>query len=182
MSGKAVSQGGRDIGRLSGDQLDQLADDQLVEAIAEALRRRGSQTVSFAESCTGGLLSATFVAIAGISDVYEGSFVTYSNRLKQQVLHVPSSLLRAMGAVSIPVARSMARGVCDVAGTTWGVAVTGIAGPTGGTSERPVGTVCFAWVGPGVEEVDRQQFSGTRTEIQKKSVRHALEGLLTQLG
>ena len=158
------------------------ADIELVSAVAEALRRRGAQTLSFAESCTGGLLSALFASVAGVSDVYLGSVVSYSNQMKEEILRVPISLLRTMGAVSAPVAREMAVGVRDLARTSWAVSITGIAGPGGGSADKPVGTVCFAWVGPGVEKVERQQFSGSRAEIQKKSARHALETLLEQLG
>ena len=160
----------------------QLSDEELVAAVAQVLRARGRQTLSFAESCTGGLLSAIFASVAGVSDVYLGSIVTYSNQMKEQVLHVPPSLLRTMGAVSEAVACAMAHGVKEVAGTQWAVSITGIAGPGGGSSDKPVGSVCFAWVGPGVELVERQQFSGSRGEIQKKSARHALESLLVQLG
>ena len=87
------------------------ADLELVSAVAEALRRRGAQTLSFAESCTGGLLSALFASVAGVSDVYLGSIVSYSNQMKEEILRVPISLLRTMGAVSPPVAREMAVGV-----------------------------------------------------------------------
>lgn len=161
--------------------LQAMPDNELVMAAATGLRLRDSQTIGFAESCTGGLLSATFAAQAGISDVFLGSVVTYSNSVKEQMLGVSPSLLRTVGAVSPQVALEMAEGARRVIGSTWAIGVTGIAGPGGATPDKPVGTVCFAWVGPGFDRSERQQFVGSRSEIQKQSVRHALTILICHL-
>ncbi len=162
-------------------ELNALSDEELVQAAAAELRRRGAHTIGFAESCTGGLLSATFAAVAGVSDVFLGSVVTYSNLVKEQMLRVSPSLLRTVGAVSTQVAVEMADGARRVIGSTWAIGVTGIAGPGGATPDKPLGTVCFAWVGPGFDRSERMQFEGSRVEIQKKSVRYALVVLVYQL-
>lgn len=148
--------------------------------MAEALRSR-SQTVGFAESCTGGLLSATFASQAGVSDVYMGSVVAYANRIKEELLWVPSSLIKSVGAVSTPVARHMAEGARQRLGVEWAVSLTGVAGPGGGSLPKPVGTVCLAVRGPGVDEVEVQLFPGDRMAIQEASARRALELLLDKL-
>lgn len=153
----------------------------LVQELAKRLRERG-HTVSFAESCTGGLLSAFFTELAGVSDVYAGSIVAYSYPVKEKHLGVSPNLLRVMGAVSLPVARQMALGVKNSLGTTWTVSITGIAGPGGGTPQKPVGTVCFGVAGPGVDRVEQVHFSGDRREIQHASAEHALRLLLSELG
>jgi nicotinamide-nucleotide amidase len=141
------------------------------------LRERG-HTLTLAESCTGGLLASQLTAIAGISDIFMGSFVTYSNRMKREILGVPPHILSTLGAVSRPVALHMALGAKALTETTWAVSITGIAGPTGGTDKKPVGTVCFAVVGPGIERASQQHFSGDRTEIQKASVDFAIRHLI----
>lgn len=150
---------------------------ELVGEVVTKLRARG-ETVSFAESCTGGLLSSMFTAQAGVSDVYIGSVVAYSNVIKESILGVPRTQLLSHGAVSIPVARSMALGLRSRFGTTWAVSVTGIAGPGGGSLEKPVGTVCVAVAGPGIEEVVSVHFTGSRQVIQQASADHALRLLL----
>ncbi len=153
----------------------------LVIKAVETLRQRG-QTVGFAESCTGGLLSAVFTRMPGVSDVFAGSLVAYSYSLKENLLGVPRSMLRSMGAVSSPVARKMALGARDSLQTTWTIAITGVAGPGGGTAAKPVGTVCFAICGPGVESVVQRHFQGTRREVQLASAKFALKMLLHELG
>jgi len=153
----------------------------LVVRAIEALRARG-ETLSCAESCTGGLLSAFLTTLPGVSDVYMGSIVAYSNRVKEDLLDVPSSLLRTVGAVSLPVARRMASGVRKSLGTTWALGITGVAGPGGGSPQKPVGTVCFGLSGPGVEWAEQHQLGGERREIQTASVLKALEILLVHLG
>jgi nicotinamide-nucleotide amidase len=147
----------------------------------ETLRTRG-QTISFAESCTGGLLSAVFTRMPGVSDVFAGSLVAYSYAVKESLLDVPRAMLRAMGAVSAPVARKMAEGARSRLQTTWAIAITGVAGPGGGTAAKPVGAVCFAISGPGVEKTVQRHFKGTRREVQLASVRFALKLLLHELG
>ncbi|MBQ5807357.1 MAG: competence/damage-inducible protein A [Tidjanibacter sp.] len=116
-------------------------------AVAEMLIAKG-QTLAAAESCTGGALSAKFTAMNGASTYFMGGVVSYSNEVKNQVLGVRAEDLEKYGAVSEPVARQMAEGVRRVCGTTWGVSTTGIAGPTGGTPDKPVGTVWMAVAGP----------------------------------
>ena len=147
-----------------------------IQAILEKLRLR-KETLSFAESCTGGLLSSQVTSLPGVSDVFMGSVVTYSNRMKREILHVPASLLNTMGAVSRPVALEMARGAKALTNTDWAVSITGIAGPTGGTDKKPVGTVCFAIVGPGFEWNSQESFSGSRVQVQQSSAKFAIETL-----
>jgi nicotinamide-nucleotide amidase len=154
---------------------------KLVTELANALRARGL-TVGFAESCTGGLLSSMMASMPGVSDVFVGSIVCYSNQVKENVLGVPASQLRTFGAVSVPVAKSMAAGARRVLGADWCVSITGIAGPGGGSPAKPVGTVCFGVRGPGVEKVQQEQFTGSRHVVQKASAEHALRLLLEELG
>lgn len=151
--------------------------DQLINQLVETLRAR-KETLSLAESCTGGLLASQITRLAGVSDVFMGSFVTYSNRMKREILHVPQQILSTMGAVSRPVALHMALGAKALTETTWAVSITGIAGPTGGTDTKPVGTVCFAVVGPGIEWTIQESFSGTRTQVQQASAEFAIRSLL----
>jgi len=153
----------------------------LVVKAVEILRSR-HQTIAFAESCTGGLLSAVFTRMPGVSDVFTGSIVAYSYGVKETLLGVPGSMLRSMGAVSLPVARKMAEGAHFALDSTWTLAITGVAGPGGGTPAKPVGTVCFAIRGPGVEKVVQKNFTGTRREIQSASAKFALKMLLWELG
>ncbi len=154
---------------------------ELIERIATELRTRG-QTLSFAESCTGGLLSSLVTELAGVSDIFMGSIVSYSNQIKIDLLDVPPTLLKSVGAVSLPVARAMALGARETLVSDWAVSVTGIAGPGGGSPEKPVGTVCFAVCGPGIDEGKREQFSGGRRDIQMKSATYALQLLAGYLG
>lgn len=150
---------------------------ETIEKVIQHLREQ-KQTLTFAESCTGGLLSSQVTSLPGVSDVFMGSVVTYSNRMKREILGVNPSVLSTMGAVSRPVALQMARGVKALTDTHWAVSITGIAGPTGGTDTKPVGTVCFAIVGPGFEWSSREQFAGSRTQVQQSSAKFALESLV----
>ena len=154
--------------------------DSLINQVIEKLRAK-KETISFAESCTGGLLSSSFTDPAGISDVFMGSFVTYSNRTKREILGVPAQILGTMGAVSRPVALHMAKGAKALTQTTWAVSITGIAGPTGGTDTKPVGTVCFAIIGPGIEWTSQEAFSGDRAQVRRSSAEFAIRGLLELL-
>ncbi len=151
---------------------------ELAEQVVLLLRER-RQTLSLAESCTGGRLSSAITSVSGASQIFLGSFVTYANELKEKFLFVSASLLKTMGAVSLPVAKAMAHGARKQTKSVWSVAVTGIAGPSGGSVKKPVGTVCFAICGPGVECVEQQLFVGTREQIQSAAVDHALKMLLT---
>lgn len=152
----------------------------LIIKLVERLRERG-ETLCFAESCTGGLLASQVTVLAGVSDVFMGSFVTYSNRMKREILGVPGHILSTMGAVSQPVALHMARGAKALTQTTWAVSITGIAGPTGGTDKKPVGTVCFAIVGPGFEWTTTESFTGSRNQVQQLSAKFAAQRLLESI-
>ena len=138
----------------------------------KALRQQ-KMTVGFAESCTGGRLSALWAETAGVSDVFLGSIISYSNQVKADLLGVELNSLKTHGAVSAPVAGQMAKGAQKSLKVDWAVSITGIAGPTGGSPEKPVGTVWFGVVGPGVEETCQQNFSGDRVEIQKAAAEFA---------
>lgn len=153
------------------------------ERLGERLREV-EQTVAAAESCTGGLVGSLLTDVPGSSDYFDRSIVTYAYDAKLQELAVPREHLDEHGAVSEPVARAMARGVRDTAGTDWGVSTTGVAGPTGGTEDTPVGTVFIgvayagAWgSGESSVEVTHRVFDGSRTEIKEQIARTALEQL-----
>ena len=151
-----------------------------VEQVIEQIRQRKA-TLCFAESCTGGGLASRIVSIPGVSDVFVGSFVTYTNKMKEEILGVSPFLLTSLGAVSQPVAFQMARGARALTQSTWAVSVTGIAGPKGGTDKKPVGTVCFSVVGPGVQWTATEFFSGPRDQIQNLSVEFAIDSLWKQM-
>lgn len=140
-----------------------------------------NQTLGFAESCTGGLASATLSSVAGVSDIFLGSVVSYSNQIKESLLQVSAGTLKNEGAVSEQTALQMAHGLRNQLKCHWSVAITGIAGPTGGTPEKPVGTVWFAVVGPGFEASQRKLFTGTRVEIQTQATQFAFEFLFQSL-
>jgi len=136
------------------------------------------QKLALAESCTGGLLASWITDRPGASQYFEGSVVSYSAAVKNELLDVPWSALQAYGEVSLPVARSMARGARDHFNTHWVVSITGIAGPDGGSPDKPVGTVCFAISGPGIEEVRQKYFEeGSRQKIRQASALYALDFL-----
>ena len=149
----------------------------LVNELAELLMNRGVR-LSTAESCTGGWIGCELTALAGSSRWYEGGVICYSNELKHHVLQVPESLLEQYGAVSEQVALAMADGACWVLKTEISVAVTGIAGPDGGSAEKPVGTVWLAWSVAGKTVASCFQFFGDREQVRKQAVQKALEGLL----
>lgn len=151
----------------------------LAEQLAQQLRRHKWRMISV-ESCTGGGIGAALTDLSGSSDWYEGGWITYSNALKQQ-LGVPSSLLAEHGAVSEPVARAMVAAGAQAAGVECGVAVTGVAGPSGGSIEKPVGTVWIAWILPGQEWAQRFLFSGDRNAVRKQTIDAAIQGLLSAL-
>ena len=147
------------------------------EDLLKRLTERG-ETVGFVESCTGGLLSSSFVALAGVSDVFKGAGVSYSYEAKSQIIGVRPDTLTSFGAVSEEVAREMVQGGKVSLNVDWCVSITGIAGPGGGMPDKPVGTVWFAVLGPNVEESCVAQFSGSRNEIQSQSVDKAYDLLL----
>jgi len=153
---------------------------KLAAALGRAALARGVR-IATAESCTGGLVAGAITAVAGSSDWFDCGFVTYSNEAKIGQLAVPPRTIEQFGAVSEETALSMAEGALGASRAQWAVAVTGIAGPAGGTRDKPVGTVCFAWLGPGVAEASRIRLSGDRAGIRRESVRIALEGILDRL-
>ena len=153
---------------------------ELVEQLATALKARG-QFMATAESCTGGLIAGACTDLSGSSDWFERGFVTYSNAAKCEMLGVPAALIEAHGAVSEPVARAMAAGAVVNAHAHWSVAVTGIAGPTGGSAEKPVGTVWLGWATPTGVFTERQHFAGDRSAVRQATVAYALAGLLQRL-
>lgn len=136
------------------------------------------KTLSLAESCTGGLISSQLTAMPGSSRYFIGSVVSYHRSVKQNQLGVSENLIKTLGEVSLPVARQMAQGARKYLNTDWSVSVTGIAGPGGGTPEKPVGTVCFAVCGPGIEQVHQERFKiEQREEIQLASAKFAIDFL-----
>lgn len=145
----------------------------LVHRLADALRARRWR-LAVAESCTGGLVAATCTGLAGSSDWFEFGFVTYSNAAKTAVLGVPPDLLAAHGAVSEPVARAMARGALARSGADVAVALTGIAGPGGGSAGKPVGTVWHAVAWRGGCWAERQVWPGDRAAVRAAATAWAL--------
>jgi len=154
----------------------------LVAAVAERLLKKG-WLLSTAESCTGGLIAAACTELAGSSAWFERGFITYSNAAKTEVLGVDAALIDAHGAVSEPVARAMAVGaIARSAPSRAAIAVTGIAGPTGGTPEKPVGTVWFGWSVDGQIRTERRRFDGDRATVRAATVHYALQTLVELLG
>ena len=153
----------------------------LVERLAQALRARGAMLAT-AESCTGGLIAGACTEISGSSDWFERGFVTYSNAAKTELLGVSTELLAVHGAVSEPVVRAMTEGALARAPVQWSLAVTGVAGPTGGSAAKPLGTVWFGWAGPDGVTSEHRLFPGDRQAVRQATVAHALEGLLSRLG
>jgi nicotinamide-nucleotide amidase len=156
-------------------------DTNVVSVLIDRLRAR-KQTIGLAESCTAGLLSATLGGISGVSDVYLGAVVAYSNQAKVDLLSVAWNSLKTDGAVSETVARQMAAGIRNQLKCHWSVSITGIAGPTGGSPQKPVGTVWLAVSGPGFEEAELHHFPGDRIEVQTQSVNIAVGMLLKAIG
>ncbi len=152
----------------------------LVEALAHTLTARGWMMAT-AESCTGGLIAGACTDRAGSSDWFERGFVTYSNAAKTELLGVPADLIAAHGAVSEPVARAMAAGALAHAPVQLAVAVTGVAGPGGGSEAKPVGTVWFGWATPQGVDTECVRFDGDRAAVRQATVAHALAGLLQRL-
>lgn len=174
------------------DKLNPATADQ-VQALAAALLARGHWLVT-AESCTGGLIAGSCTELAGSSAWFDSGLVTYSNEAKTALLGVPPELIAAHGAVSEPVALAMAAGARAGAQArrpgqgVWAVAVTGIAGPGGGSADKPVGTVWLAWAGPdgpdapdGAPQAERCHFAGDRHAVRQQTVDRALSGLLQRL-
>ena len=149
-------------------------------ALAEALRARGWK-IATAESCTGGLIAAACTAVAGSSDWFERGFVTYSNEAKAELLGVPAVLIATSGAVSAEVARAMAEGALAHSHAQLAVAVTGIAGPGGGSATKPVGTVWVALAqAGGAASAELLRLAGDRATVREQTVRDALARLLAR--
>ncbi len=148
-----------------------------VAGLLLASLRAAGATLSVAESCTGGLLGGALTAVPGASDVFWGGVIAYHDRVKRELLGVPAETIADEGAVSEPTATQMAQGVRTRAGTTWSLAVTGVAGPGGGTEEKPVGTVWVAVDGP-VQSARCFRFAGDRESVREQTVQAALDLLV----
>lgn len=153
----------------------------MVGALAAALMVRGER-LAVAESCTGGLLAKLATDLAGSSAWFERGLVTYSNAAKHELLDVPQSIFETDGAVSEACARAMVMGLMHRTPADWGVAVTGIAGPGGGSPGRPVGTVWIAWARRGHDaSAECHLFRGDRAAVREQAADAALAGLIQQL-
>ncbi len=161
-----------------------MADSQLyslAEQVGRALTARGLMLAT-AESCTGGWIAEAVTMVPGSSEWFERGFVTYTYISKREMLGVAGDTLGTQGAVSEQAVREMAQGAIAHSRAQVAVAVSGVAGPSGGTAEKPVGTVCFAWCArDGAAETATQHFAGDREAVRKQSVVHALEGVLRLL-
>ena len=156
-------------------------DDDLVNLAAElgAALKSGGLTLALAESCTGGWAAQCITAVAGSSAWFDRGFVTYSNAAKQEMLGVPANTINSYGAVSLETARAMALGALRYSGADIVAAITGIAGPDGGSVDKPVGTVCLAWATRNGHIHDAvEHFSGNRDDVRRQSVNTAFSGLL----
>ena len=155
------------------------------EALAQKLVAQLKQKnwrITFAESCTGGLAAGELVEVSGASDVFDGSFVTYANSAKEQLLQVEHKAVEAFGVVSETVAMQMAQGACRRMNAQVGVGISGIAGPTGGTKEKPVGMVCFGFcVGERCFAVTKQFGNIGRNLVRQESVKFVYATLLSAL-
>ena len=153
----------------------------LADQLGHALKRAG-RTLATAESCTGGWLGEVITAVPGSSHWYECGFITYSNTAKREILGVKTETLARFGAVSEQTARAMVEGALAHSHADMAVAITGIAGPGGGSAEKPVGTVCFAWALRKQPVATRtERFSGDREAVRRSAVKAALHGLKSLL-
>lgn len=156
------------------------ADTTLERAVGAALVKRG-EMVATAESCTGGMISARITAVPGSSAWFAGGVVSYSNAVKESALGVPAGLIARHGAVSAEVADAMARGAMGRVGAAWAIAVTGLAGPGGGTPEKPVGLVYVAIGGPDGVAVRELHLNGDRAQIRMQASTRAMQLLQAAL-
>ena len=158
------------------------ADPLILQAtqVGARLREKRASLVT-AESCTGGWVSQAVTAIAGSSEWFERGFVVYSNAAKEELLGVRRETLEQHGAVSEATARELALGALARSRGTISVAVTGVAGPSGGSAAKPVGLVCFAWATKGWARTESRNFAGDRESVRRQSVARALEGVLETL-
>jgi competence/damage-inducible protein CinA-like protein len=167
---------------LAGDAVFGAREEDTLEGVVGELLRKAGATLTAAESCTGGLLAERITRVPGSSDYFLGGAVTYTNALKTQVLGVPEEMLREHGAVSEPVAKAMAEAVRRIYRSDYGIGITGVAGPGGGSEAKPVGTVHIAVAGPdGRTEHRRVRFPGDRERVRWQSAQLALEMLRRRL-
>lgn len=152
----------------------------LCASLAQALLAR-RWTLATAESCTGGMIAAACTNQSGSSNWFERGFVTYSNAAKTECLGVPAPLILQHGAVSEPVVRAMAQGAITRSHADVSMAVTGVAGPAGGSADKPVGTVWFGWSVGGQVATEMQRFAGDRAAVRRATVDHAVRLLLRDL-
>lgn len=153
----------------------------LAAALAAELKAHGRRLAT-AESCTGGWIAKVCTDLAGSSDWFERGYVSYSNDSKQELLGVRPADIHRFGAVSEEVAMAMANGARERAGVDYALSVSGVAGPGGGSPDKPVGTVCFAWaMSDEGGETETLLFAGDRDDIRRQTVVHALKGLLSRL-
>ena len=152
----------------------------LTKTLSEILLSKNWK-ISLAESCTGGLVCATLTELAGSSEWFERGYITYSNEAKTECLDVPFPLIEKHGAVSEEVAKSMAEGARINSRSDVSISITGIAGPTGGSPKKPVGTVCFAWSKENQTFTKTMQFDGDRQMIRKQATEFALAELIALL-
>lgn len=156
--------------------------ERLSKQVGHALKNAGLKLVT-AESCTGGWVGEAITAVAGSSDWFDRGFITYSNAAKREVLGVAATTIQQHGAVSEETAREMALGALKHSRAQISVAITGVAGPGGGSDDKPVGTVCFAWAkGKMALRSERQLLTGERTAVRQQSVAIALRGLIDLAG
>lgn len=137
--------------------------------------------VTAAESCTGGGIASAITGVAGSSAYFTTGYVTYANAAKTRLLGVPEGVLAEHGAVSEAVVKAMVQGACRESGASLGVAVSGVAGPDGGSAEKPVGTVWLAWGDAGEQQAECFNFPGDRQAVREQAVRQALAGLVARL-
>ncbi len=150
---------------------------KLATELGNALQKQG-KVLTLAESCTGGLASAAITDVAGSSAWFDRGFITYSNTAKQEMLSVSAATLQLHGAVSEETAIEMATGALKHSQADIAASITGIAGPSGGSTTKPVGTVCFAWISKtGDAMSSTQHFVGNRQSIRQQSIIHALSGI-----
>ena len=151
-----------------------------IQRLAEVLLER-DWMLATAESCTGGMIAAACTDLAGSSQWFERGFITYSNEAKTELLGVDASLIASNGAVSEVVARAMAFGAVRNSRAKVSVAVTGVAGPTGGSKDKPVGTVWFGFMIDGRLDSEMQRFDGDRADVRRATVEHAVQGLIRRI-
>lgn len=161
-------------------QKEELSTHILCGLVADLLLNSGWKLAT-AESCTGGLIAAACTDLAGSSNWFERGFVTYSNEAKTELLGVDAALIARHGAVSEEVARAMVQGALQHSHAQVALSVTGIAGPTGGSEAKPVGTVWFSWATPAGVQTATQHFEGDRSAVRASAVQHALSGLVQRI-